>query len=163
MISSYYYGDGVKIRQGSGLILLNVELPDGVTLTDVEPRRMMPISNLNSYIALFDGEGNEMAVIRDANRLDRASKNILDSALNKYYMMPHILEIKNSSDKTGILTWKVVTDRGPYEFNIANRNADIKTLNDGRILIRDANDNRYEIPDIETLNAYSRNVLLGDL
>ena len=56
-----------------------------------------------------------------------------------------------TSEKYGILKWKVKTDRGIKEFDIKNRHHDIKTFYDGRVLVLDSDDNCYEI-------TYSRTV-----
>ena len=44
-------------------------------------------------------------------------------------------------------------------FEIRNHLTAIKPLYDGRVLIKDANDNRYEIPDIKKLDKRSRRML----
>ena len=47
-------------------------------------------------------------------------------------------------------------------FDIRNIYRDIKLLYDGRALIRDSDDNRYEIPDIKKLDAKSMSLLALD-
>jgi hypothetical protein len=56
-----------------------------------------------------------------------------------------------------------MTDRGERTIRIKNRHSDIKTLYDGRILVRDANDNRYEIPDVSALDKHSQKLLSHEL
>ena len=68
-----------------------------------------------------------------------------------------------SDEKFGSLTWKVETDRGTVAFRIRNRHSDIKCLDGKRVLIRDTNDNRYEIPDYTTLDMHSRRLLFSYL
>ena len=55
------------------------------------------------------------------------------------------------------------TDRGRHSFLILNTSIDIKTLYDGRILVRDSNDNRYEIEDVHKLDKDSLNLLKFDM
>ena len=55
--------------------------------------------------------------------------------------------------------WTVETDHGIITFEIRNHNASVKPLYDGRVLIKDANDNRYEIPDIKKLDKRSQAML----
>ncbi|MBE6632931.1 MAG: DUF1854 domain-containing protein [Ruminococcaceae bacterium] len=45
----------------------------------------------------------------------------------------------------------------------SNRHSDIKFLYDGRVLIRDTNDNRYEIEDVKALDRRSQRILSGEL
>ena len=49
------------------------------------------------------------------------------------------------------------------QLRIRNRNADIKQLYDGRILVRDSNDNRYEIIDYRKLDRDSLRLLSADI
>ena len=66
-------------------------------------------------------------------------------------------------EKYGNITWTVATDRGEHSFAILNTSIDIKTLYDGRILIRDSNDNRYEIEDVNALDKDRLNLLKFDM
>ena len=44
-----------------------------------------------------------------------------------------------------------------------NRHNDIKILYDGRILVKDSDDNRYEIRDVEKLDKRSRMLLNNEI
>jgi hypothetical protein len=50
----------------------------------------------------------------------------------------------------------VETDRGPALIEIRNILHGVKLLYGTRVLLRDGNDNRYEIPDINKLDRQSR-------
>ena len=49
------------------------------------------------------------------------------------------------------------------EFDIRNRNHDIRVYSDGRVRVRDSDDNRYIISDYRTLDKHSRHQLIADL
>jgi hypothetical protein len=70
-------------------------------------------------------------------------------------MIPEITEILHVEDKFGVLKWRVMTDRGEIEFSIRNRHSDIKLLGKKRLLVRDSNDNRYQVTDISKLDKKS--------
>jgi hypothetical protein len=58
----------------------------------------------------------------------------------------------------------VETHRGPIAFRIRSRHSDIKKMRDSnRIIIRDTNDNRYEIPDYTALDGKSVRLLFSYL
>ena len=79
-------------------------------------------------------------------------------------MVPKITKVIDCEDKFGTLKWTVDTDRGEITFNIKNRHSDIKHLyGTPRIIVRDSNDNRYEIPDIDALDATSKRKLFSYL
>ena len=70
-------------------------------------------------------------------------------------MIPKITEIIDRKEKNGLLKYTVMTNYGARSFDIRNRHSDIKNLYDGRVLFRDSDDNRYEIPDITKLDRKS--------
>ena len=116
-----------------------------------------PVSGGDKYITLLDEDGIERAIIRDLDTLLPDSREVIKTALEEYYLIPKITAVTRTDEKHGIKWW-VETDRGAYNFQIRMNN-DIKVLYDGRVLIRDINDNRYEIPDYEKLDNRSKRVL----
>lgn len=153
---------GIRIELKTG-VRLRITLSDGQVFDEVEPRRMFPITNANKYISIVDSKGDELFIIKDLTQLDAQSRENLSTALERFYLIPKIREIKGVEEKFGLLLWKVKTDRGDFEFDIQNRHSDIKLLSNGRVLIRDSNDNRYEITNYSKLPRKSKYLLAGDL
>lgn len=143
--------------------LVDLELQDGTVYTELEPRRLFPVSRADSYITLLDESGAEVAVIRNMSDLDESSMTTVQKSLDDYYLVPHILRIISVSEKYGTIHWTVETERGVKEFDIRNRNHDIKVYKDGRVRVRDSDDNRYVIDDYRRLDKHSRNKLIADL
>ncbi|MEG2004072.1 MAG: DUF1854 domain-containing protein, partial [Clostridia bacterium] len=143
--------------------LVNLELITGEKYENLEPRRLFPLSGLKKYISLLDEFGHEKAIIRNIDSLMPDSKNVIQKSLDEYYLIPKIIEILDRSEKYGVLKWTVKTDRGVRSFDIKNRNRDIKILFDDRILVRDADDNRYEIPNMKSLSKESLSILYMDI
>ena len=135
--------------------LLHLELYDGRCFDRLEARRLFPLTGLWQYITLLDSEGEEVAVIRDVENLMEESRQAIHQVLEEYYRIPVILRVTSVDDQFGQLRWGVETDHGPYSLDIRNRHADIKSLYDNRVLVKDANDNRYEIPDLTQLDKAS--------
>ena len=132
---------------------------DGEELSDLQPKKLFPFTRPEQFITLMSGEDGapkkEAAVIRDINELDAESKAAIDGCFEEFYMIPKITRVIDTIFKFGSLRWKVETDRGPIEFRIRNMNSDIKMLDSKRMLIRDSDDNRYEIPDVTKLDKKS--------
>lgn len=146
------------------LYRVRLTLQDGSMIEDLEPRRLFPFSNQSMYITLLDEDEREVALIRDYEELDESSREALDTCFAEYYMIPQILRLVNSVEKFGSLKWEVETDRGNVTFRIRNRHSDIKNFyGTGRVIIRDSNDNRYEIKDYNALDAHSRRLLFSYL
>lgn len=158
----YIDGHEARITVNDG-IFVDVEFYDGVKIEMLEPKRLFPISGLTKYITLLDSEGNEAAIIRNVDNLLPESRATVLRCLEEYYMIPKITRLINRTEKFRIWLWTVETDRGIHTFEIINHIISIKTLYDGRILIKDASDNRYEIPDISALDRRSQKLIKPDI
>ncbi len=158
----YIEGSEVRFTENDK-IFVDAEFYTGEKFTELELHRMFPITGLTKYIALMDSEGNEIAVIRDINDLMPESKAVVENCLREYYMIPRITKFIKMSEKFKIWMWTAETDKGICTFEIRNHLTAIKPLYDGRVLIKDANDNRYEIPDVNILDKKSKKMILPKL
>lgn len=149
------------IRTGDTSVELRIFA--GEVYYNLEPRRLFPLSGLTKYITLLDRENKEKAIIRDISTLDKDSRAALEGCLDEYYMIPKIIKMIDITEKHGVLRWTCRTDRGDCSFRIRNRHSDIKMLYDGRVLIRDSNDNRYEIENVRALDRKSQRMLANEL
>lgn len=131
-----------------------VQLSDGTTHTKVEPVRTFPVSETTRYIALLDEEGDEIGIVEDVNKLTSNSRDVLMEELQKRYFMPKITKINSLDGQYGVTTWDVETTQGDVEFGLRTR-YDIVTLESGRVLIKDADGNRYEIENYNKLDPKS--------
>lgn len=147
----------------TGNTSVELRLSSGEIFSDLEVRRLFPLSDLTHYITLLDSSQNEKALVRDLSRLDADSRTALEACLAEYYMIPKITKMIRITLKFDVLTWTCQTDHGLRSFRIRNRYSDIKRLDDGRILIRDSNDNRYEIENVDALDKKSRRMLVTEL
>lgn len=143
--------------------LVNIERENGECYEALEPRRLFPVSNLETYVTLLNKDGEEIAIIRAINDLSEQSKKVIRASLDNYYLVPKITRIISVTEKYGTLRWEVETDRGVKSFDIRNRNHDIKVQKSGAVRVRDADDNRYVIDDYKALDAHSRAQLIADL
>ncbi|MBE6596848.1 MAG: DUF1854 domain-containing protein [Ruminococcaceae bacterium] len=155
-------GPEAKIEK-TGDTTVTLRLFRGDVYEGLEPRRLFPLSGLTRYITLLDSDQKEKAIIRNLDGLDEESRRAVVECLNEYYLIPKITAVNQITEKFGILSWHCETDHGRRSFRIRNRHSDIKMLYDGRVLIRDSNDNRYEIEDIKKLDKRSRRLLASEL
>jgi hypothetical protein len=158
----YIEGPEVRLTENDK-IFVDAEFYSGEKFYELELHRMFPITGLTKYIALMDSEGNEIAVIRDINDLMPESREVVENCLREYYMIPRITKFIKMSERFKIWMWTAETDKGICTFEIRNHLTAIKPLYDGRVLIKDANDNRYEIPDVNLLDKHSKKLILPKL
>ncbi len=158
----YYVTDKDEITVNENN-LVNLKMKDGVFLEQLEPRRLFPVSRPYEYITLLNTDTKEVAVIKNLSDLNKESRDVIEYSLNDYYLVPHIIKIYSIGEKSGKIHWSVETERGHKEFDIRNRNHDIRVYSDGRVRVRDWDDNRYIITDYKTLDKHSKNQLSPDL
>ena len=155
------YIEGPEVRvTPNDVVFVDAEFFSGEKFTELEARRMFPITGLRKYISLIDTEGNEIAIIRNIDDLLPESKAVIEKCLDEYYMIPRITKFIKMSEKFKIWMWTAETDKGIFTFEIRNHITAIKPLYDNRILIKDANDNRYEIPDYTKLDKKSQKMIM---
>ena len=122
------------------------------------------LSALTQKKGELDKDEKELAFVRDLEEIDADSRKALEECFKEYYMIPVITKVLECEDKFGTLKWRVETDRGEITFNIKNRHSDIKHFyGTNRVIIRDSNDNRYEIKDYKALDAHSQRLLFSYL
>ena len=148
------------LKDENNLVTLRTEEGEYPSL---EPRRLFPVSRPDEYITLLDSEGKEVALIKKLSELNTDSRKVICNSLDDYYLVPTITRIVSVVEKYGTLRWTVETDRGEISFDIRNRNHDIRVNPDRSIRVRDSNDNRYTIPDWQSLDKHSRTLLMPDL
>lgn len=155
----YIDGPEVRITQ-NGKIFIDIEFFfSEERYEELEAHRLFPKSGTDKYISLMTHDGEVIAVIRDLAALDSESAAAVSNALTEYYLIPKITRFISMSEKFFIWIWTAETDHGVISFEIRDHIASIKQLYDGRILIKDADDNRYEVPDITKLDKRSRHML----
>lgn len=135
---------------------LELTLPDGRVCTNLRVVPAFPISRPNRFLYFVDEEGNEIGLLVDPKGLDRESLDLLLAQADQAYFMPHITRIISVDEKMGIARWEVETDRGWSTFEVISRGESVWYVGRNRVLIRDADGNRYLIEDLATLDRRSR-------
>ncbi|MDD7675726.1 MAG: DUF1854 domain-containing protein [Eubacteriales bacterium] len=144
------------------LYLVKLTMNDGRVFENLEPRRLFPLTDTGRYVSLLDSKEKEIAMVKELSDLDDDSRAALEQCFSEYYLIPHITQVLSVEDKFGALSFRVMTDRGEIKFRIRNRHSDIKMLyGTSRVLIRDSDDNRYEIPCYDELDSHSKRLLFS--
>ena len=154
MARLFLTGNDVKLKSHDK-IFIDAELFSGEKYTDLEPRRLFPLTGDSDYITFLDSGGEEVFILRRTDELPEDQRDMLERCLWEYYRIPKITRIIKRSDSRHVWTWTVDTDRGEFTFEITNVLQSIKMFYDRRILIKDSKDNRYEIPDLYKLDRRS--------
>ena len=121
-------------------------------------QRAFPITCADDFISLKQAD-DEIGIIRRLAELDDASRAVVEEELEWTYFAATITAVRNVEVRFHIPHWDVETDRGPRVFELRSSRRDIRILPGGRVLIRDADGNRYEIPDVRRLDPASTAVI----
>ena len=123
--------------------------------------RAFPLSSPDEYIVLRDGAGKELGVVEKLSDVKAEQRELLMDALDKQYFLPRVLKIHSLYERFGSAVWDVETDRGPIKINTKSLVDALTEMGDGRYLLRDSEDNRYEIREVEKMDELSQRLFAG--
>lgn len=150
MIESVAYND-------LGQVVVRVKERE-TPVAEAKVARCFPWSMPDSYIALRDKEGKEIALLKTLDELDSGSRDVVLRELRDKVFIPRIRRVIEHREEFGVTSITVDTDRGAVTFQIRSRD-DIRTLSERRAIFRDADGNAYELHDLDALDAPSRKCL----
>ncbi len=135
---------------------------DEVTLLEPRFLRAHPLSDPDRYISVREndpGKGKEHGLLVHWQRLAPESRALVQAELDRRYLHPVLLEILSVKDYGGVAVCEIETDRGPREVTLRDIRDNVIYLKGGRVLITDAEGNRYDIPDSTKLDPHSAQLL----
>lgn len=125
---------------------------------DVKPAVVFPVSAAADFVSFLDSKDKEVLLLKDLGGLDRESQEVLSEELNRVYFVPKIVRIYDIEDAQGAARWDVKTDRGDRVFDVRDRE-DVRVVHKTRVLLQDADGNRFEIEDLTELDERSQRLL----
>ena len=138
---------------------------DGTFYPIVTLRRCFPLSASNTHIIVRvpdneDARGQELGLIADVAELRTEAREAVERELRLHYFVPRIQKINSIREEFGFLYWSVETDRGHKDFVMRDSViSSVRRVSDGRWLIIDINQTRYEIFDFEKLDSKGQDLL----
>jgi hypothetical protein len=124
----------------------------------VRALRTLPLTRPSEFISLQDEEGEEIGILADLSQLDAESRRAVESELDTHYLKVRVRSIKHVESKNGLISWQLDTDYGPRQVHVRDRQH-IRPLPDGRTILLDIYDARYEVPPRDQLDERSRHWL----
>lgn len=126
---------------------------------EVRIARAFPFSDPDHYIGFRDGDDKDIGLLIELHELDEDSRRIIDEELARRYFTPKIERVLAVSEQFGVVTWDVQTDRGERHFVVRHLRDNAYSLGPNRLMMTDADGNRYEIPDVSSLGPKAYQVL----
>ncbi len=135
------------------------EIEDDRSYLNCRASRCFPLSGRDRYVALFDGLKGEIGVLEDMRGLDEESRGLVAEMLDRRYFIPVISRVKSIREEFGVVYWSVETSAGPRDFVCRGMRDSLQSLSDARVLVTDADGNRFEIPDYTVLSKSAQAIL----
>ncbi len=136
----------------NGLLYLTLNGEEtGVTLF-----RQFPFDLLWEYISVLDEEEREKGIVRSVDLFDAETKELLVRELKKRYYSVTVTKILSVRERFGFSYWRVETEEGERKFTLRDTLKNITSVNGSRVLFTDVNGNRFEVPDLASLDVKSR-------
>lgn len=124
----------------------------------VTVRRCFPWSEPARYVSLRDEEEEEMALVRELDELDLASRQALETALAEAGFLLEIEQLLSIDEEIEIRSWRVLTCTGERSFQTP-RDEWPREVPGGGLIIRDVSGDLFYIPDPEGLDRASQRLL----
>lgn len=132
------------------------EIKDEVCFLEVKAYRCFPLTHPDDFISLRDPADKEIGILRNLSSMDVASRAILEAELDRKYFTPLIEKIHSLVPDASMWIWDVETQRGRIKFYLRGVRDSIHEVAPRRWQIFSMDGQRYEIRDLEKLDAKSR-------
>jgi len=132
---------------------------DGTTQHVGSVTMAFPLSDRARMVVVRDREGREIGVLDNLSKLHQDSREIVEAEIEKAYFLPRITNVNDIEQDLNLVTWSVETDRGPRTFHVRSVRQNIRRIGRARLVIRDVDGNRYEIPDTRALTPRGRRLV----
>jgi hypothetical protein len=139
-------------------------IKDELTLISPVFVRSHPLTDPDRYISVHgtipnpnaEVRGDEFGLLRNWRRLAPESRRLVEDDLARRYLHPRVLHILSVSDYGGVHVCEFDTDRGRREVTLRDTRDNAVYLGANRVLLTDAEGNRYDVYDIGGLDRLSR-------
>lgn len=150
--------EGLSRRNGR----LYVKRPGTEDEVAVTVRYLRPLT-APTEIVFLDEKQREVATLASVDVLTRDGQRVVEDALRERYHLLKIVKVHGVDVRFGTRYWRVDTDRGPCWFALREPGKNVSWITDRHLVLRDSAGNRYEIPDIDALDAPSRAAVRSSL
>lgn len=117
--------------------------------------RQFPFEMLEEFISVLDDEEHEVGIIRSIDLFTGEEGDLLRTELGRRYYAPEIKKILGMKERYGFSYWKVITEHGEVSFTLQDTFRSIVHVGEDRLILLDVNGNRFEIPDVKSLDRKS--------
>ena len=120
-----------------------------------------PLTNPEEFISIreADEKAKEIGMVEDLSKLPKDQQEMIREQIRLRYFMPVIKKILDIKEEYGYAYWHVETSFGVCRFTTHMSGDVVVHLTDSRLLVKDIDGNRYEIPDFNALGVQEKKKL----
>ena len=155
--------DPKRVRFFKAGATLRMTLEDESCWLAVVVLRVFPLSDPQRYLSVRDGGAAEIGIVADPAGLDPESRRLVEDELSRRYMVSLVRKVVSVEERFGTVDWIVETQRGRRSFTTRDLRDNVLRPGPGHYLLTDVENNRYEIPNLNDLDAQSQSWLLRHL
>lgn len=117
--------------------------------------RTFPFTAANEFLSVrtADDKQTELGMIESLGIFDADTVKLIENQLAIRYFMPEVIKILSVKEEYGHTYWQVLTDKGERSFTSPSGSSGAVVRKGNRVIIRDSEQNRYEIKDVTKLTA----------
>ena len=118
--------------------------------------RQFPFDLEWEFISVMNAESEEIGIIRRISDFSEDTQALLRAELERRYYSPVIEKILSVKERFGFSYWRVIcVGEGEVNFTLRDTYRSIIRAGETRVILVDANGNRFEIPDTSRLDRKS--------
>lgn len=149
----------VRVIPVPGAVHPRVELEGDRCVRAAQFKLVFPLSMSDRYVSIQDPSDHEVAILESLEGMEKAQRDIIEQELDRRYFTPSISRIDDLRQDAGMWRFSVQTQRGPAEFFVRNWRDSAHEAVGGRWQIHSVDGLRFEIRNVDELDARSQNLL----
>lgn len=161
MASTLRYLEPGQIRawRPEGAVHLRIEIVGERSLLSAVVKRAFPLSQQTTYLSLQELGGKEVGILRTLEGLDPESRSVIEAHLDRRYFTPQITRIRELKQEAGMWRFAVDTQRGASDFFVRNWRDSAHEISPNRWHIHSVDGGRFEIVNLEAMDAQSHRLM----
>ncbi len=146
----------MKASRPAGSAHLRLELVGDQTILSARIKRAFPTSKPGEFLSIQTDDNKEVAILKTVEGLEKDTRSLIETELDRRYFTPTIKKIFKLRQEAGMWRFLVDSQRGEAEFYVRNWRDNAFEISPSRWLIHSVDGGRFEIRDLEALDAQSR-------
>jgi hypothetical protein len=154
--SDLRYLDPKRLRFLQRCATLHLTVEERITYLDVKIIRLFPLDDPERYLRIQSNDNEEIGILEEIAGLSTDNKQLVMDDLDRRYLLPIVKRVVHVKESFGTVDLGVETSHGFRTFTMRNLRENVVQASPNRYLLSDIDGNRYEVSNLDQLDAISR-------